>query len=287
MTKFAFLSDTHIGANPIGFHQQPAYPEKMEELIAEIKALAREGEIDFVLHGGDMIDRCELETIQESGRLFQMDVPVYLSLGNHDVDRIDAEEIWLQHAPQFFNGFSPQYTIRHENCVIHVIPNQWEIGSTYYWEQAQNPYFTKYQLNKLKIELDQHTEYVHLLAIHNPIFGISSEQTGMDHVIHDVPAEFRETVLNLMHEYPHIKGVLSGHNHVNTLKRTSEGFFVSNSAFIETPFAYKLIEITDKQINITSKTVDTSSSFSPKYNSNRAYVYGREQDRTMIWNLEG
>lgn len=283
MTRFLFITDTHIGANPVGFHQQPSYPKKIAELLAGIKRLIDEGDIDFVIHGGDMVDRCCPESIEEAKRLFNFSVPVYLSLGNHDLDREDALQLWLKQAPEFFVGDSPQYSIRSGSCRVHVVPNQWEPDAEYVWKQAQEPYLAAEQLRRIERELQNDPEGIHILVIHNPIYGVSTEQTGLDHVIHDVPIQFRKRVLEMVRTYPQVKCVLSGHNHINTLVQTEEGIFVSGSSFVETPFEYKLIEATDDMIQIKTFSLNELSSFKPKYDAGRSFVQGREQDREVTW----
>ena len=43
------------------------------------------GPVDFVLHGGDMIDSTREEHIDRAAEMFRLSVPVYLCLGNHDL----------------------------------------------------------------------------------------------------------------------------------------------------------------------------------------------------------
>ncbi|GIP35741.1 metallophosphoesterase [Paenibacillus sp. J2TS4] len=283
MTRFLFITDTHIAGKSIGFYQQPTYPDKIEELLATIRRDVEQEKIDFIIHGGDLVHQCDRPSIQEAKRLFQFSVPVHLTLGNHDLDRSDALELWLKEAPEFFVGNSPQYTVRYPSCVIHIVPNQWEPGSPYYWKHSQSPYFLQDQLEKLEEEVRSYPEAVHLLAIHNPIFGVPREQSGLDKIAHDVPADFRHIILQLMQRYPNIKGVLSGHNHINTLARTEEGIFVSGSSFVETPFEYKLVEVSEQQISIETRRVHAGLSFTPSWKEERRFVLGREQDRRLEW----
>ncbi|MEF2245244.1 metallophosphoesterase family protein [Paenibacillus sp. IITD108] len=283
MAKFLFLTDTHIGASPIGFHQQPAYPEHMEQLIQEIKKLAEQGEIDFVLHGGDMVDKCTEETLKEAARLFDLPVPVYLSLGNHDLDCEDALDKWLRITPQFFIGNKPQYTIDGGDCFIHVVPNQWEPGYSYYWKSAQDVFFEEDQLLQLDSALEKYRHQPQLLSIHNPIYGVPMEQSGKDQIIHGVSDEFSKLVLGRLSRFPSIKGVLSGHNHINTLKQTEQGVFVTGSAFSETPFEYKIVELTQHSLSVETRTLSIPVSFEPVYNEEKSYVQGQEQHRACTW----
>ncbi|MCQ6558805.1 metallophosphoesterase family protein [Paenibacillus mendelii] len=284
MTRFLYLSDTHIGAEVVGFQQQPAYPEKLDELLSTVAELACSGEIDFVLHGGDMVDTCTPATIARAKQLFDLPVPVYLSLGNHDLDREDALSLWLTHAPEFFIDQSPQYTIEHADCDIHVTPNQWETGMPYYWRSQQEAYFLEDQLHVLEEAIAKSRGKNQWLAIHNPIYGVPKEQSGAEHIIHDAPPLFREVVVTIMESHPELRGVLSGHSHINTLKQTEAGVYLSASSFIEAPFEYKIIEVTQQSLSIRTHAV-SGLSFQADYDAARSFVQGREIDRSLHWRL--
>lgn len=280
MARFLFITDTHFGAEQVGFHQQPAYPDNIRELLDCLvrEEIERSG-IDFMLHGGDMVDRCEPDIVRGAAEVFRLPVPVYLSLGNHDLTRRDALDIWLSEAPGFFNGRSPQYAVRCGDCVIHIVPNQWEADALYYWHEAQVPYFAEDQIGRLEAAVSQHLDCVHLLSIHNPIFGVSPEQSGLAGIVHAVPDAFRETVTGLVRKHPNIKGVLSGHSHINTLVRDGEAIYASGSSFVETPFEYKVVEVTKHSLRIETRKVKSTLRFAPAYNPSRAFVQGRPQDR--------
>jgi DNA repair exonuclease SbcCD nuclease subunit len=282
MTRFLFLTDTHIGASPIGFHQQSAYPEHAGELVKLAARLAEVHSADFVLHGGDIVDSCTAANIVEAKRIFsEIPLPLYLSLGNHDLDQEDALSRWLASAPEWFPGKQPQYDIHCDSCVIHVVPNQWEKNRPYYWRQAQEPFFTSEQLDNLRASLRKDPGKTHILSVHNPIMGVPTSQTGVNWIIHAVPEPFCDIVINLMREFTCLKLVLSGHNHINTLIRNGDGLFVSGSSFVETPFECKLIEITDHMIRIETLSCNTSLSFQPSYDETRAYVQGKEEHRRI------
>lgn len=285
MTRFIFMTDTHLGSGPDAFCQQPPYPERIKELLAEIRTRIPQMGVDFILHGGDLVHRCTREIVREAVETFRFPVPFYLSLGNHDLNHDEALRIWLEEAPGFFAEPSPQYSFRSGACVVHVIPNHWEPGRPYYWSRSQQPFFTDDQLERLEADIIKYPGLVHILSIHNPIFGVFPEQTGLPSVIHDVPSAFRDTVLALMRAYPDIKCVLSGHNHLNTLVRTKEGIFASASSFVETPFEYKLVEITENYIFLKTHNVSPLP-FEARYDGRRAYAQGRERDRELFWRFD-
>ncbi len=77
MTRFLYIADTHFGADPVGYQQQQAYPCKLAEIVsAACDAFVGDGGVDFVLHGGDMIDATSDDAIRRATENFNLPVPV-------------------------------------------------------------------------------------------------------------------------------------------------------------------------------------------------------------------
>lgn len=285
MTRFIYLTDTHIGANPIGFHQQPAYPEYADEIVEALRKEAETLNIDFIIHGGDLIDSCTKENIEKGYACFDLPVPVYLCLGNHDLDREDALAHWLRGAPSLFPGGKPEFEIVTEDCRIHVVPNHWEEGRSYHWDKIQLPYFSESQWAKLEEGLRQEADKIHLLVTHSPVFGMSKEQSGLDRIIHASPADFQKSLVNLARKHPNLKAIFSGHNHLHTLTYESETAFVSTTALVETPFEFKLVEVTANSLTVSTHSLNLTSvnGQAPQYNEQKAYAQGRLQDRQFAF----
>lgn len=283
MVRFLFMTDTHLGSNGKGFQQQPAYPDLIGELLDGIReVLKEEAGIDFILHGGDMVDSCTESNIEQARESFRFEVPLYLSVGNHDLDQPDAKELWLGGAPEFFAHGSLDYTVDMGECVLHVMPNQWEPGQLYYWKEAQVPFFTDVQMHDLEAAIGESPDRIHILSVHNPVFGIMPQQTGLDKPIHEVDGDFRRFVLDLMHKYPQLKCVLSGHNHIHSLNWANGGIALSSSSLIETPFEYKIVTVDGSSIRVETHRVPIRDGGRFEYNEKRGYVQGRPQDREAV-----
>ena len=113
MTKFIYIADSHVGAGDTGYYQQPRYADRLPELVALLDAwIQQDSGIDFVLHGGDMVDAASVENIRAARAMFQLSVPVYLCLGNHDLTGENAFDLWLAEAPAFFLEPDPASTRR-------------------------------------------------------------------------------------------------------------------------------------------------------------------------------
>jgi hypothetical protein len=70
--RFVFVSDFHA--------QALRHESYVQKIVDKIQAL----EPDFVLIGGDLLDRVKSEYIQAFLPFNQLDIPVYATLGNHE-----------------------------------------------------------------------------------------------------------------------------------------------------------------------------------------------------------
>lgn len=278
MTRFIFLTDTHFGAHPMGYQQQPAYPERLPELVSALNAwIAAQGNVDFVLHGGDLLDRCHPDLIHEARSVLQFTVPLYVCLGNHDLTRPDAAAIWMDLAPAWF-GSGPHFEIERPDVVVHVAPNHWE-DRDYLWEDCQDPALRPAQIGRIKQYIAAHSDRAHVLCTHSPLFPIPSEQTGWDAPAHDPGATFRGQVTSLLDQHASLGCVLSGHSHVNTLVHRQAAMAVTCSAFVEAPFEFKVIVVDGAELSVQTLYLIDETGFAARYEYGRAFVQGRPCDR--------
>lgn len=281
-TKFLYLSDTHLGANPPGYQQQRACPELLPEIMGAMQKYIEEEGVQFVLHGGDMIDFTTAENIRAAVRLFEiLSVPVYLCLGNHDLTTPDALQQWLHLAPHFFPDGKPEYSIR-QDCAIHVVPNHWG-NQSYYWKDVQEMSFDSQQLDFLENALAASPDRPHLLLTHGPAFGLPPQQTGLEEEYHTPNPAFTRHLADLAMRYPHLRCVLGAHNHLNMCIARHETYFVTTSALVETPFEMKLFEVTPEAISMSTVTLGNRMSRRGEYNFEKTFVQGRPVDRGFIW----
>jgi DNA repair exonuclease SbcCD nuclease subunit len=286
MTKFIYLADSHYGSNPPGYQQQHACPERLPEIIDTLKKYIANENIDFVLHGGDLIDFTSEENIRGGADLFDaLNVPVYLCLGNHDLTTPDALSQWIRFAPQLFPDGKPEFSILHEDCALHVAPNHWGDYS-YYWNVDQRMSFYSAQQEFLETALSANTMRPHILLTHGPTFGLPPQQTGFDEEYHAPNKEFTQIMIDIAARHPHLRCVLGAHNHLNMCRHHNETYFVTTSAFVETPFEVKLFEVTREAVSMATITLGNRMSEKNDYDFDKTFVQGRSVDRGFIWNRE-
>lgn len=286
MTKFLYLADSHCGSNPPGYQQQRACPERLSEIIDVLQSYIVKEKVDFVLHGGDLIDSTSIENIRAGAELFgALEVPVYLCLGNHDLTTPDALQQWLQFAPQLFPNRKPEFSILQSDCAIHVAPNHWG-DYAYYWNVDQRMRFDAEQLQFLETALNRNTDRPHLLLTHGPTFGLPPQQTGFDEDYHTPYAEFTKTISDLATRHAHLRCILGAHNHLNMCIARHETYFVTTSAFAEMPFEVKLFEASREALSMKTVTLGNQMTGKYDYDFDKTFVQGRSVDRGFTWNKE-
>lgn len=282
MTRFLYIADTHFGADPMGYQQQTGYPEKLLQIASALQQyLSANDGVDFILHGGDMIDCTTDDNIRAAAECFDFAIPTYLCLGNHDLTSPDATVRWLLLAPQLFVGGVPDYTVEMEDCLIHVAPNHW-CDHPFYWNGTQDPHLSDVQKDRLSNELERHPDIPHILLTHSPVHGLPCAQTGFREPYHSPGTSFTREIMALVTKHPSIRCVLGAHNHMNMRVHYGGVEFVTVSSLVETPFELKLFEVTPGRIAMSTIGLCSALDFKSEPDPGKSFVQGREADRSFI-----
>lgn len=281
MSRFLVIADTHFGAPSTGFQQQPKVPEKLPEILDALRNwILDDGGIDFILHAGDMVEASSDDSLRSAVDLFNLPVPVYLCLGNHDLTAPDAMARWMERAPVFFPNGRPEFTLTRVDCVIHVAPNHWD-ESRYHWTTRQDVNLSPDQITRLRQQLQNRPDLPHLLMTHSPVFAVPVEQTGLDAPFHPPLASFTETFTGLAAEHRNLRCVLGAHNHVNMRVRCAGVDYVTVSSLIETPFEFKVFDVTPDSITMETVSLADRLDFEGRYDPAMSFVQGRPIDRAF------
>ena len=280
MTRFVYLSDTHWGIETPGYTMQASQPSRLPELLAALEAwMDAHGPVDFVLHGGDMIDSTREEHIDRAAEMFRLSVPVYLCLGNHDLTREHAAQIWLDRAPHLFLG-GVNFTIETPDCLIHVVPNQWG-AEPYVWNGVQEPHFLPEQERFIEAGLERQDDRIHILSTHSPFCGVPADQTGLTEPFHRPPQGFVEWGEALCAAHRSLHCVLGAHSHINTCVAAHTAHFVTSSSFVEMPFDFKCFDLADGYLSMTTHSLAHWMGATAGYDYEKTFVQGRACDRAF------
>jgi hypothetical protein len=75
--------------------------------------------------------------------------------------------------------------------------------------------------------------------------------------------------------------VLGAHNHMNMVLTRDGCHYITTAALSETPFEFKVIEVTDQKLSMQTITLNSSVSFRGDYDFEATYVQGRACDRNI------
>jgi len=279
--KFLYIADTHIGGSDIeGYRQQERYLKHFEELLELLsKWIEEQGDVDFVIHGGDMVEQGSLENIKLAGKLFKkLPCPVYCTPGNHDLTEDDSVKNWLSETPEFFAGNSIDFSFCRDNIKFDFVSCHWG-DKAYFWDpdEAQIPYFMADQKKLFDSEGDFKYK---ILVTHAPVFGLPCEQTGLDKALHPPAGDFNSIVHGLATEHENLL-VLGAHTHMNMHLCKDGVHYVTSSAFSETPFEFKVFELQDNNFSMETISLADKINFNTNYNFNKTYIQGRTCDRSF------
>lgn len=281
MTRFIYLADTHLGAAPMGYNQQIPYPERLSDILTALDGwINQDGDIDFMIHGGDMIDRMSEDMVRRASDLFQFSIPVYLCLGNHDLTAEDSLDQWLKVAPEFFPDGHPEYLLDTPDGVVYVMPNHW-CATPYYWGEVQDPQFSSDQQNVFNGALMATSKDMQVFVTHSPVFGLPPAQTLLPEPLHEPAGAFSNTIGNLTAAHPGIRCVLGAHNHMNMHIEKTKVHYVTVSAFVESPFEFKLFEMQSDLLSMTTISLADRLPFKADYDKDKTFVQGRMIDRSF------
>jgi DNA repair exonuclease SbcCD nuclease subunit len=278
--KFIYLADTHIGgSDDKGYRQQSRYVSRISELMDCLAEwIRKQGDVAFVIHGGDMVENTSMENIRYASELFRkLSCPVYLSLGNHDLTSDDSVDYWLTGASDFFPGNSVDFSMSQQGVDFHFSTCHWG-NKAYFWDPAEKqlPHLLPSQFQEMRRYETSAKPLV--LITHSPIFGLPSEQSGLENQFHSPEGEFSAIMQKKTVELPAVM-VLGAHNHMNMNIEMNGVNYVTVSAFTETPFEFKLFEITDTRLSMKTVSLASDLNFKSDYCLDRKYVQGRSCDR--------
>lgn len=272
--SFLHVTDLHFIFNPERYQENLAqnrrhYADGVEPFAQFLKTVPQKTNGTFVIATGDLLDSYETEA--KSGGMLNFKanqflrvlkrakVPVFLTLGNHDitsyswgnnarVSRQDnagtARARWIRHVPNFKNGtyFSHDLKVGKTNYRLIFLDNSfYQFPSD---EKVEIPYLDKPQLYWLTTQLHESPDDVEIILMHIPMKVTPGKLT---------PSCELYPVLS---KNPSAKLILAGHNHKNVVNDFISGengkiVQVQTGAFAQDTKNWRLVRLTENSIHIS------------------------------------
>ena len=286
---FIHITDPHVcnltGYHPFFIQKRLHFGNNIEPLSQFFKSVPRRQKADFVAITGDNIDYYEAEKAtggmlatqieQYSGLLDICEVPVYLTLGNHDIasyyvnsnstytsNQFNAERsraTWIRNVSCFKDGTCYSRVINIDTTSFRLIFLDNSYYSTIEVSDSLLPFtIDQSQLLWLNAQLKASKTDVEIIFMHMPVpfrkspennilsdpFGIYSSKTAGFY-----------NLLSVLENNSSTRLILAGHNHINNIYKYffpngKELTQVMTAGFGYDPNAWRTVKITGNSIII-------------------------------------
>ena len=272
--SFLHITDIHLIFDIQLFQKDLAqsrsfYGNGVKSFKKFLKKVPDETGSDFVVATGDLIDiyegemavggKLESQAGQFTRLLNRCKVPVYLTLGNHDISSFSwkdstrvstqicaerAQAAWIKSAACFNEGtyYSRVSNVSGTSYRLIFLDNAYNRFPSE--ANIKNPYIDKIQLYWLKDQLQQSNDDIEIILMHIPITSACVEQ------------EPSNELYSLLAKNPSVKLVLAGHNHKNAIKvfpsaENNKITQVQTGGFGQNNENWRLIRLTENKILVS------------------------------------
>lgn len=287
--SFIHITDTHI-CNLVGYHpyfiqKRMHYGEGIKPLSNFFKTIPAREKADFVVLTGDMIDFYEAEdaTGEMRGAVIELftkfldasDVPVYLTLGNHDIasywvnsessytsyqlNAVKARATWTRNAGCFRNGTYYSRTCQVGPTMYRLIflDNGYYAPSLAREETGCAHLIDPFQLYWLENELSVSDQDVEIIFMHIPLPGIEKEDGSQIQTIEVNSVKSGCDLFEALGKHASVKAIFAGHKHRNILcnLKYADGHTlvqVETGAFARENTNWRVVHLTPDRILISS-----------------------------------
>lgn len=287
--RFLYLTDTHLGGTEAGYTLQPRCWDRVGLLFDGLSTWLRRHSVDFILHGGDVIDHGTACEIKMAVSCFsRLGVPTYLCLGNHDLAQRDSMDHWRsQHGGMLPDG-ADTFALEFGEFGLFVLGHHWyTTDPPHYWQEdkPQIPLLDDRQRCFLESFLATSDRPV-IVATHSPLNAVPSVQTGMPQPFHSPDPEFVNIFRTLARKFDMMKLILCGHNHANSVYDHGGFVTMTTASFTETPFDVRTITVCDEAVEVeTISLADLVSNLPVQYRAGYDWVMGGSAQRQLTISL--
>lgn len=273
------ISDLHVIFNPYAYiPEMMDYRKKKQYDLGEIRlrsfleTIPDSTNSDMVVATGDLVDFFESKTVDSStidiqpaefSRLLNdYQIPILLTLGNHDIFTFDwnnnrdykllhnqnhagrARSLWIKNVSCFSNGTYYSKIVKAGQTNYRLI----FLDDSFYQFSPEDktrtvPYLDKSQLYWLKDQLNASENDIEIIFMHIP-FSTKNEKYK------------NNEIYTVIAQNPSCKLVVGGHHHKSIVKKITSGatnkiIQVQTDALVKNPENWRLIQLTENNILVS------------------------------------
>ncbi|MDX9882320.1 MAG: metallophosphoesterase [Prolixibacteraceae bacterium] len=274
--SFLHITDLHVIFNQPGYpadlmeyRKQKQYDQGENRLREFLQSVPGKTNSDLVVATGDLVDFFEsntangrmldLQAEQFSRLLDDYHVPVFLTLGNHDLFSFNwkngklahhqnsagqARAAWIRNVPCFRNGtyYSESFQVGKTNYQFIFLDNGFYRFTPE--DKFEVPYIDKAQLYWLNARLSESADDVEIIFMHIPLKDPVAQ------------ADYSKEIYSALAQHPSVKLIFVGHHHKNEIKRFPSGenkemVQVQTGSLVQDTNNWRLVRLTENDIRVS------------------------------------
>ena len=296
MWRFVHLSDPHLASTRDGEWNNrflcSMMPEVMRCLAGDLAGLRPE----FVLATGDIASTTTRAAMLESRDLMDsLNLPYYPLGGNHDFVVEESRDWYREAFAQRLPGGNTFYSFDHHN--LHFVVLDWN----WMWTDGTlNPMseatiatsqertlagarwaLTAEMLAWLEGDLEEHRNTPTIVAVHFPAMRIPNRMRRPQ-MKDGGCLENGAVLIALLHRFPQVKALFSGHVHMHFIERLNGLTQVVTGALPEFPTEYRDVRVYADRIEIHTRGLSDPQFAQRTLIEGKDWTRGTEQDRFAV-----
>lgn len=281
--KFVHISDTHFSLErentPYKLIKES--PKLLDDAIYQINFIPA---LDFVMFGGDMVDRAkESELLGFLERVKNIDAPWYVTFGNHDwmLGGYLTMDRYLAHLKKYNKNFKygTYYSFSPKDGYKVIV-----IDSIIREKLTSNGRVSKECLEWLDAELKKVKNETVLIFTHIPIL---EPVVVENHCLLNA-----QDVLNVLAKYKFPMAVFQGHYHVTKIEQKNNILFVTTPSMVSYPNAFREVKVVNENdkvvfnINTRNTTLNNLRTQAKLFLITPSIAEGEDNDKHGIFTIE-
>ncbi len=287
---FIHVSDVHVcnmtGYDPAFVNQRQQFLKSAETFSEFLKTVPDRYNADFIVVTGDNIDYYGAETEQGNiletqveqyaDLLDQSEIPVYITLGNHDIGSYrassattysstqvvsgEARASWMRNVPCLKDGTYYSRTFKIDTVTIRMIFLDNSYNATTEIYDGVLPFIVdQYQLQWLDSQLSESSTDIEIIFMHIPVpYGQGAEGKMLSEQLSAFASKSKYyNLLSVLEKRASARLIFAGHKHINNVNEYIFGdgnrmTQVMTGAYAYEPANWRLVKITGDKILISS-----------------------------------
>lgn len=300
MWRFVHITDPHLASERDGLWNNKFLCSMMPEVMACLRRDLKKLQPEFILATGDICSKQTREAMFEARDLMDsLGVPYYPMGGNHDFVLKDSRVWFLEAFAHRLPRPSTVYSFDHRDLHFCVLDAWWLWSDGTLSEISEKSVTEKLdimlkgarwaipsdQLQWLDNDLENHANTPTLIAVHYPAIPTPERMRRPDFMDSGC-LENGDALLDLLHAFPQVRAVFSGHVHMNFIEERDSLVQVVTGSLPEYPTEYRDVRVYDDRIEISTLGLSDPSFAQRSLIDGKGWTAGEAQDRNVIIPLD-